>query len=117
MKRELVVRYDVTGLTDGQIYHLAGEAAAQAEASDGHPDCDVSTAVETVARKYQERTDPTGHAAAVFGKTMCTAAQKLNAGALARRLRQIADVRRLARRTQGRIASGSARYLGKRGGK
>jgi hypothetical protein len=34
----LVVRYDVTNLTREQIDALAGEAAAQAEASENHPD-------------------------------------------------------------------------------
>jgi hypothetical protein len=36
-RRILTARFDVTDLTDDEADHLAGEIAAQAERSDGHP--------------------------------------------------------------------------------
>lgn len=50
---QLVIRYDVTGLSEDEIAVLAGEAQAQAESSDadewsvGHPDVPV-VSVEVV---------------------------------------------------------------------
>lgn len=37
MRRFLLVAYDVTDLSEGEIDYLAGEAHAQSEDSDGHP--------------------------------------------------------------------------------
>jgi hypothetical protein len=42
-RRRLVVTYDVTGWSDGEIDALTGEALAQGEASDGHPDSKTTT--------------------------------------------------------------------------
>jgi len=47
MSQFLTVRYDVTDWTDNQIDALTGEAIVQAEASDDHPTCEVTTSVGT----------------------------------------------------------------------
>lgn len=50
MTRVLVVRFDVTELTEAEAEFLAGEVAAQADRSEGHPSVPEPTiTIEDVA--------------------------------------------------------------------
>ncbi len=49
MKRLLIVTFDVTGLDARQISAIAGDALAQREASDDHPDVAATHEIVEVA--------------------------------------------------------------------